>query len=91
MVQRELNFADLVTANLIATHHEGPLPLRQLWVPKGTMPNSAICTSACTSYNMVHPSLTESETFSKLIKKEKGRKRVKERGRRGVECTVSLN
>lgn len=57
MVQQDVNFLGLVTASLIPTYHQGRSPLMQHWAPKRAMLTS-VCTSACTSHNMVHSQLT---------------------------------
>lgn len=79
----------------IASYHHLPSPPRApspigLWGPKKATLNSALCTSAPSSYNMVHPCLIKLGTFSNLRMKERGRKRGKERGSHRVGYTASL-
>lgn len=52
VVQQGLNFPGLVTASLIPTYHQRCSALMQHCML------TSVCTSACTSHNMVHPWLT---------------------------------
>lgn len=74
VVQQDLNFPGLVTANLIPTYHQGCSPLMQHCML------TSVCTSACNSH-MVHPWPTR----GLFLTQERGRE-----GSSGVEYCQSV-
>ena len=86
LIWRQLTVRGQVSLSLPTTtspHRQWRHPLMQLRT-KRAMLNSAVCTSALTSYSMVHPWLTKSWTFSNLRKKERGKEREGDGSRGGA-------